>query len=87
MNIYNHAIFPFAQFSSSDFQQVVAENGHKYAKIVIVALAIFAAAATIYYLIKVYEAAILGNPAPKDNQNIVSSPSLAIKTGAWKNRS
>ena len=74
MNIYNHPILPFIQLSSLDFQQVLSENAQKYAKIAAVVLAIFAAAASIYFLIKCYEAKKPDDQAPKDDQNIPSSP-------------
>ncbi len=90
MNIYNHPILPFIQLSSLDFQQVLSENAQKYAKIAAVVLAIFAAAASIYFLIKCYEAKKPDDQAPKDDQNIPSSPipkpPTHHKKRDWQNR-
>ena len=52
MQIYNQFTPSFILFSPLDFKQVLSENAQKYAKIAAVALAIFAAAAAVYYLVK-----------------------------------
>ena len=52
MHIYHQLTPSFVQFCPLDFKQVLSENAQKYAKIAAVALAIFAAAAAVFYLVK-----------------------------------
>ena len=79
MQVYNNVIPSFVQ-SSLDFKQVLSENAQKYAKIVAITLAIFAAAVAIYYAVKSYAAIKVECP---DQNDLVTENPVLRKLSDW----
>lgn len=71
MNINDHFTSPFVSALSLSFKKVFSDNGLLVAKVAAIALAIFAAAAAIYYVVKRF---IAIKEAPTKNAGIQAPP-------------